>query len=112
MLHGPGNGPCACNVSNYLVVVTAMLYCPPGDGGMFEEMKGLSRRLMSFFDEQEQSDYVNLHMGDEDDHSAKIEKNAYSISLDRVKALKAKVDPNNIFYRNVIKIFPDDTIGQ
>lgn len=104
-LNGPGNEPCACNVSDYLVVATAMLYCPPGDAEMFEEMKGLSRRLVALFDEEEQSDYVNLHMEAEDDaHLTKLAKNAYQDNLARVKKIKEKVDPNNLFYRSLIKM--------
>jgi len=106
-LNGPGNEPCAGNVSDYLVVMAALLYSPPGPDGdqsMFESSKVLARKLVGLLDDQDQSDYVNVHMdADDDAHATKIVANAYN-DLDRVKAIKAKVDPNNLFYRGLIKM--------
>jgi len=96
------NDHCVSSLRNFNFSIPALIYFPDAPG-MFEKSKALSREMVGIVSELSTTAYSNFHtdFGDEveQEHSA---KSMLSDQL-RLKAIKAKVDPKNIFNRLVIK---------
>lgn len=96
-----GNETCAKGTRDYLFAAVALMYTPP-DPEFCAVARELARKLHSTFDEQAQADYVNMHCDVPENN--KLLQNSFDGDLNRVTAIKKKVDPKNMFYRKLIKV--------
>lgn len=94
---------CVEKTGKYVVNVTVNLYCPP-DPAMFDETRTLARKLWSVYSDIPQGSYSNVESElASAEEEKKFEDGSYS-GLERVKAVKAKLDPDNLFTRRLLKV--------
>lgn len=83
-----------------------LMYFPPGNNEFFEKAQTMCRSLAGVWSDTNVTMYAN-YLADVGE-TAEEKKNESGLilgdRLSRVSAVKAKVDPNNIFYRSVLNI--------
>lgn len=97
-----GNDHCCSGLRNFMFALEASIYYPPG-AGVEEKAKALSRDMLDPLKVHRSACYSNfMDVADVEDG---IDSGAELMISDkqRYQAIKAKVDPNNIFTRNVFK---------
>lgn len=97
-----GNDHCCAGLRNFTFAIEVLIYFPP-NAGVEEKAKAMARDMVAPLQVHRSACYSNfVDVADLNDHVDLGEELIFSDKM-RYQAIKAKVDPKNIFTRNVFK---------